>query len=302
MRKTIITDDKKIPPKQHQDYDNVLKKTFSRVYESIIHKLLDLDMKNAVKIPTSFSKTKEKRSDFAIKVTRPNEKPHIVHVEFQSDNDKNMNKRELGYYGDYFWEYNLEIVQYVIYLGKGKMTMPTEINHGNLKFRYNIIVLNQIDVEVFLNSDKPHEIILAVLCKYERKDAPKIIRQILDKLRLKAQNERELNEFATDLEILSQLRTLQSEIKKQIQKMPIIYDLKKDIRFKEGVEYGLEKGLEKGEARGEARGELKKARLISIRLLKQGVLSPAMIAEGLDMPLSFVLAIQEELKDNPNLK
>jgi hypothetical protein len=43
------------------------------------------------------------------------------------------------------------------------------------------------------------------------------------------------------------LRTLQSEIKKQIQKMPIIYDLKKDIRFKEGVEYGLEKG----EARGE---------------------------------------------------
>jgi predicted transposase/invertase (TIGR01784 family) len=300
MKKAIatLTPTKKDPPKQHQDYDNVLKKSFSRIYQSIIHKLLGLDMRKTVKIPTSFSRTKEKRTDFAIKVSQPGKKPHIAHVEFQSDNDKNMDKRELGYYVDFYWQFNLEVIQYVIYLGAGTPTMKAEIQHKNLSFRYNIIVMNQIDVELFLNSDNPHEIVLAVLCKYTRKEAPKIIKQILEKLNAKVQNERDLHEFVTDLEILSGLRKLQSETKKQLSKMPIMYDLRKDIRFKEGLEVGIEVGIEKGEEKG----ELKKARLSAIRMLKQGALSVITIAEYLDMPLAFVTQIQQELQKNPNLK
>ena len=76
--------------------------------------------------------------------------------------------------------------------------------------------------------------------------------------------------------------------------MPVIYDLRKDIRFKEGVEAGEEKGIEKG--------KLRKAHLITIRLLKRGVLSAAIIAEDLDVPLDFVLKIQKKLEKNPNLK
>ena len=286
MKKALDTPEKKVPPKQHQDYDNVLKKSFSRIYQSIIHKLLGLDMRKTVKIPTSFSRTKEKRSDFAIKVSQSGKKPHIAHVEFQSSNDKNMDKRELGYYVDFYWQFNLEVIQYVIYLGAGTPTMKAEITHKNLTFRYNIIIMNQIDVELFLNSDNPHEIVLAVLCKYTRKEAPKIIKQILEKLNVKVHNERELHEYVTDLEILSGLRKLQSETKKQLSKMSIMYDLTKDIRFKEGVE----------------KGELKKARLATIGLLKQGTLSVVTIAEILDVSLAFVVQIQEELHKNRNLK
>ena len=293
MSKAIYSNQKK-KPKQHQDFDNIVKKTFAKVYQSIIHKLLGLDLKNTVKIPTTFSRTKEKRSDFAIKVSPPNEVPHIVHIEFQSRNDKRMDRRELGYYNDFYWEYGLEIIQYVIYMGNGEPTMKTEIIHRNLTLRYKIIVLNQIDVQLFLNSNDPHEIILAVLCKYERKEAPVIIKRILEKLKAKAQNEGDLHEYVTDLEILSGLRKLQSETKKQISKMPIVYDITKDIRFKEGK---LEGKLE-----GELEGELKKARTSAIRLLKQGVLTPIMIAEGLEVPLSFVLKIQKELQKNPDLK
>ena len=288
MKKATESPETKPKIKQHQDFDNVLKKTFTRVYQSIIHRVLGLDTKNTVKIPTSFSRTKEKRSDFAIKVSTPNQEPHIVHIEFQSKNDKNMHKRELGYYSDYYWEYDLEIIQYVIYLGKGTPTMPTEIKHRNMNLRYTVISMNQIDVDLFLNSDNPHEIILAVLCKYERKEAPKIIQQILEKLRAKTQNEYELHEYVTDLEILSELRTLQAEIKKQIKKMPIVYDLRKDIRFKEGLEKGVKKG------------ELKHARLSTIRLLNNGILSVAEIAAVVDMPSKFVLKIQKELEENNN--
>ena len=167
-----------------------------------------------------------------------------------------MHKRELGYYGDYYWECDLEIIQYVIYLGKGTPTMPTEIKHRNMNLRYTVISMNQIDADLFLNSDNPHEIILAVLCKYERKDATKIIQQILEKLRAKTQNEYELHEYVTDLEILSELRNLHAETKIQLEKMPIIYDLRKDSRFKEGVEVGRE------EVRAEVReASLKKDRL-----------------------------------------
>ena len=78
--------------------------------------------------------------------------------------------------------------------------------------------------------------------------------------------------------------------------MPIIYDLRKDIRFKEGVEVGRE------EVREEVREEsLKKDRLSTIRLLKKGSLSAVTIAEVLDVPLSFVILIQEELEKNPKL-
>jgi hypothetical protein len=143
---------------------------------------------------------------------------------------------------------------------------------------------------LFLNSDDPHEIVLAVLCKYTRKEAPKIIKQILEKLKAKVPNERNLHEHVTDLEILSGLRNLQSETKKQVDKMPVIYDLRKDIRFKEGLEEGLGEGAEN------------KARASAIRLLEQGVLTPAMIADGLGVPLAFVLDIQKALHNKPNLK
>ena len=64
--------------------------------------------------------------------------------------------------------------------------------------------------------------------------------------------------------------------------MPVVYDLTKDIRFKEGAEG--------------------KARLITIRILKRGLSPAEEIAEIVGMPLSFVLKIQKELEKNPNLK
>lgn len=92
------------------------------------------------------------------------------------------------------------------------------------------------------------------------------------------------------MEILSGLRKLQSQTKNQIDKMPITYDLTKDLRFIEG------------EMIGEQKGELKKARIATINLLKERLLSVDIIARVLDVPLAFVKKIQDELIKNPNLK
>ncbi len=286
-------------PNQHQDFDKVVKKTFSRVYATLIEKLLSINPKhNAVKLPASFSRTKEKRPDFAVKVSPKGEIPHIVHVEFQGRTDKNMDKRELGYYSDFYWEFGLEIRQYVIYMGRGEHKMITEIKHRNCTHNYEVITLNKLDAQIFLNSNNPHELILAILCKYERKDAPTIIKQILEKLQSFTQNERELYEYTTDLEILSGLRNLQSQTKKQIDKMPIIYDLTKDLRYKEGEL----KGELKGKLEGERIGELKKARIAIINMLKMNVFTIHQIADVLEVSLDFVQKVQAEWTKNPNLK
>ena len=299
MSKTAITNEKKTNPNQHQDFDKVLKKTFNRVYESLIHSLLGLDLSNTVKIQTTFSRTKEKRPDFAVKVKTKGAKDEIVHVEFQTRNDADMHKRELGYYNDFYWAFDLEVIQYVIYLGSGMPTMKTEINHQNLKHSYTIICMNEQDVNLFLNSESPHEIILAVLCKFDKKDAPKIIKQILEKLNQKSKNERELFEYTTDLEILSGLRNLQSITKKQVDKMPIIYDLKKDLRYIEGKQEGKLEGKQEGELEGKQ----EKARTAIIRILKDNTLklSVQKMALILDVSQEFVKKIQEELKNNPDL-
>ena len=63
--------------------------------------------------------------------------------------------------------------------------------------------------------------------------------------------------------------------------MPVFYDLRKDIRFKQGAEEAT--------------------RASAIRMLKQGSLSIEMIAEGLGTSLDFVLKIQKEL-EKPTIK
>ena len=233
------------------------------------------------------------RSDFAVKVIDEDKKPHIVHVEFQGRQDEKMHIRQLGYYHDFLNEFGLEVLQYVIFMGSGQHKMIDHIQHKNLDFSYKIISLNEIDAQIFLNSDNPHELILAILCHYEKNEAPNIIHQILQKLQVKAQNERELFEYTTDLEILSGLRKLQSQTKNQIDKMPITYDLTKDLRFIEGEQ--------KGKIEGKIEGELKKARIATINLLKERLLSVDTIARVLDVPLAFVKKIQDELIKNPNL-
>jgi hypothetical protein len=52
--------------------------------------------------------------------------------------------------------------------------------------------------------------------------------------------------FFLQLEILSNLRNLQAEIIKQFSTMSIHFDIKKDLRFQQGVEIGNEQGIEIG--------------------------------------------------------
>lgn len=66
--------------------------------------------------------------------------------------------------------------------------------------------------------------------------------------------------------------------------------------LEQGLEQGLEKGLEQGLQQGLTKGELLKARKIAVRLLeKHPEWSDLEIAELIEMPVSFILQVRQEL-------
>ncbi|MES2775409.1 MAG: hypothetical protein V4722_14640 [Bacteroidota bacterium] len=81
-----------------------------------------------------------------------------------------------------------------------------------------------------------------------------------------------VGKYVLQLEVLSKLRNLQEETTKEITAMPFTYDLKTDIRYKQGVEEGIEKTK----------------RDIATTLLSEGAMNPTQISAITGVPLAEV--------------
>ena len=156
----------------HQDYDKIFKENIAKIADILLSKVCKLELENIESVKTTVPRTIERRADVLKMATdkRTGEKK-LVHLELQSSNDPNMPWRMLVYKGLFYEIYQLPIEQYVIFLGAGKPTMQTEISLPDLWFRYNIIAINTIDYETFINSEEPEEIILAILADFKNNSA-----------------------------------------------------------------------------------------------------------------------------------
>ena len=259
-----------------QDYDKILRENLERIIPIILEKLCGLSPQRLVDLPTAFPRTRERRPDFVKKagVGHPADE-YIVNIEFQTDSDGRMEIRMLEYYSNFYGQYRLPVKQFVIFVGKGKPSMPTSIEHPDLRFGYRLIVLNEVDYETFVNSDKPEEIILAILANFKGESAVSVIRTIVNNLVRHARNNRSLHKYITQLESLSTLRNLQPQTIQQIEAMPLTYDITADIRYQQGVET--------------------KTRIMVAKLLKKNVLSIKEIAELAEVSVDYVIKIQNEL-------
>jgi predicted transposase/invertase (TIGR01784 family) len=236
---------------QHQDYDKIIKENIEKISESILHKICGITLESMENISATMPKTIERRADFLkIGINKATQKREIFHIEFQTNVHPQMEKRELLYYALLNDKYELPIHQFVIYLGENNWTTPTQIQHPNLTFSYEVICLNKLDYQIFMQSDKPEEIILAILADFKKENKEIVIRSIIQKLKDKSKNIQKLQKIIFQLEILSNLRNLQSEIVKQINAMPITFDIKKDLRYQQGEEDGIEKGIDLGIEKG----------------------------------------------------
>ena len=115
----------------------------------------------------------------------------------------------------------------------------------------------------------------------EGEDAEKIIVKILNKIR--KFNPRRAAICTVQMQVLSNLRNLQSTVIKILEEMPFAIDLSKDPFFK--------KEFKRAETQGETKG---KAEVIT-GLLENGRFSVEEIADFSKMPIEFVLKVQKQL-------
>ena len=261
-----------------QDYDKIFRENIEQVIITLAQKLLGIDPATLEEIPDDSQYTIERKPDLLKKV-KPGgkKKDYILQMEFQSTDSHKMLKRLLFYYGLLFADYGLEVLQYVFYIGKkNKPTMPTDIQHTNLQFRYELINIMDIDYELFIHSNKPEDVVVAILCDFKKKSPEYIIDTILDRLQKLNNDELDLSKYVTQLEVLSKLRNLQDLFINKAAKMPITYDLKTDIRFLQGVE---------------------KAKMEDVEaLLKSGELSTDFISTHLKVPIEEVERIKKDME------
>ena len=262
---------------QHQDYDKIIKETIEKIGTPILQKLLKIEATSIEDVPTTIPRTIERRADFLkIGVDSTDFIKKLFHLEFQANIHEKMLQRFLVYFALFYEKFGLPIKQYVIYLGTGTWTALTRLEMNNIVFEYEVININTIDYEVFIDSENPEEIMLAILADFKKQDKTKVIKRIITCLKDKTKNKKKLQKLIMQLEILSNLRNLQPEITKILTTMSITYDVTQDLRYLEGVEQNKKEMI--------------------VEMLLQGVLTLKQIADVAKIDIDTIIEISNELK------
>lgn len=275
-----------------QEYDRIFKENIEEIILPLAQKVLGLpDPERLIEVPDDIQRTVERRPDFLkIVATTAGQNQYVLQLEFQTADEPDMVYRMLEYSALLLRKYKIPVRQFVFYIGSKPARMVDRLEQEDLTFRFYVRNVVETPYTEFLATTKPEEALLAILADLGN-DAPEtVVNRILFTLRSLVPGVLDLEKFLRQLEMLAKLRDLQDLTIKQIEKMPLTYDLETDIRFLQGKEKGKLEGQEAG--RYEARREDIRA------LLKANMGTPEQIALVLNVPLSFVFDIQADITRN----
>jgi len=221
--------------------DIISKHIIKRLIEDISKYLFKLKLDSLEVLETQFQRVEERRADIVVKV-KEGSRQYLLHIEIQNSNEKAMATRMLRYRTDISLQWpGDEIEQYLIYIGKNKLTMKDGIQSNGLAYQYHLINMHDIDCENFLYSDKPDSLIIAILCDFKGRDAREVIHYIISELkRYYKDNEKGFRDSVSMLEVLSLNRDLQNIVQEE-EKM-----LSAQIDELPSYHIGLEKGKIEG--------------------------------------------------------
>ena len=130
--------------------DITTKDTIKTITQDIAKYILEIEVSDIKFVDKELQRIEKREADI-VALCNINGVKAILHLEIQNDNDKTMHKRMLRYYTDISTRFDkVPIHQYLVYIGKPKLSMKEKIVEDNLKFSYNIIDMHNIDCEKFL--------------------------------------------------------------------------------------------------------------------------------------------------------
>ncbi len=197
------------------DFDKVIKENIETILLTLGKKLLGIDIINPVDLPGKIQTTIEHEPDFLKKITGDDGSELILHLEFQTKDEAKMVYRMAEYKALLQRKFEIPVKQFVIYLGTKKPKMPTELKPEEQITGFDLKDIHKLPVDQVLASDVPEEIVLSILTDYPKADAEKVINRIIEKLRSVSTDEATLKKNIQQLLILSRLRKLGEETKKQ---------------------------------------------------------------------------------------
>jgi hypothetical protein len=204
--------------------------------------LLGIHFVRSEELPDDLQYTKERHPDVLKKVTDEAGESYVLHIEFQSKNDPGMVYRMAEYFVMLYRLYQMEVRQYVIYIGPGSPTMTAHLNCRQMQFHYQLILLSQIDYQLLLSADDPRLKMLAILADFKGDAPTAIIEQIIIHIFDLSESPLDTSKHINQLRILSQLRNLDQEISEVMESIATFFSIERDPYYIRGEKKGLEKG------------------------------------------------------------
>ena len=164
-------------------FDRIFKENGEEMFTPFVRKRFGLEVEEYVPLQEKIAKTLEREVDFLYKITTETNEEHILHIEFQSKNDKEMIYRMGEYHGLILRKYQMPILHMVLYFGAEMSTMMTELPPEHVFTGFELVCINEIEADEFLNSDSSGMVILALLGKYKEEQTEEVLNLLFTKLK-----------------------------------------------------------------------------------------------------------------------
>jgi hypothetical protein len=260
-------------------FDKILKENAEELFLPLVAKWLGVKIISSKLLSQKTHTTMEREVDFLRLVKTSEGEEMIIHVELQTQGNREMVYRMSEYHGIELRKHKIKIKHFVVYLGMSKTSMRSQLKPEEIFTGFELINLHELKIDEFLSSQVPAEIMLAILADFGKKQSERIIRLIIKQLKLYCENENDLRKYVKQLTVLSRLRNLDLQTKEIVRTMPVIYDITKDSFYQEGLEQGR---------------ELEREQLI-IGMLKNDI-EVKSIMKIVNVSLEYVLKIKDNLK------
>ena len=203
---------------------------------------LDVDKDSVELLPTEQQRVEARRADMVARMRkRATGERFILHVEIQNANDATMPVRMLRYLSDILMMYPDEpIYQYLVYIGKHRLTMPDNLLRPQLTYHYQTLDMHNVDCSLMLAQDTPEALVLAILCDFKERPTQQVVNYIVLRLReLTGENEQRFRNYYEMLETLGDNRDLHAHLV-EAKNMLTQVDITRFSTYRWGLEAGIQ--------------------------------------------------------------
>lgn len=261
--------------KQVSQYDKILKENIEAVIPNLMQKVLGITAAESEELPDDIQHTKERKPDVLKKITDTQGNTFVLQIEFQVADEEEMVYRMAEYCIMLERRYKLPVRQFVVFLGSGQPQMPTQLQRPYLQFQFTVIVFAALDYRLFLQSDRPEEVTLAILAGFREESTEVALERILERVEETTNSEFSLKRHINQLRVLAQLRNLETILKVAMDSIAKHISEERDALYLRGLDKGNERFV--------------------TYLLREANHTDEQIAAIANVPVAFVSQIRQKL-------